>query len=86
MNRLVQLFGDKAEVIADYAKVAAQTTFAAHRADVLTLVSRRPCTLDDIASGLALHRNETIKYVQELLTDGEIKALERGDKTYYAAR
>lgn len=86
MNRLAQLFGDKAEVIADYANVAAQATFAARRADVVTLVTRRPCTLDDIASGLALHRNEAIKYVQELLTDGDIKAIERGERTYYATR
>jgi len=86
MEQLMKLFGDNTEIIADYSNVAAQSSFAAMRADVLTMVSRRPCTLDDIVSGLALHRNEAVKYVEELLTEGKIEARPQGDQTYYAAK
>ncbi len=86
MERLAKLFGQNAEIIADYGKVHEQTAFTARREDVLTMISRRPCTVEDIAAGLALHRNEVVKYVQELLAVGAIEARPQGEKTYYVAR
>jgi wyosine [tRNA(Phe)-imidazoG37] synthetase (radical SAM superfamily) len=85
MERLAVAFGDHAEVIADYRGTHQQGEFAAHREDVLELLRRRPCTVGDISEGLGLHRNEVVKYVEELTGEGTIVAEDSGGKVYYKA-
>jgi len=72
-----------AEVIADYGGVHKQQDFAVHGDDVLTLLQRRPCSVDDIAIGLGLHRNEVVKYIEELLSQGKIEAKQQNNRLYY---
>lgn len=76
---------EKAEVIADYSNVHKQQDFSARREDVLTLLQRRPCSVEDIAAGLGLHRNEVVKYVEELSAEGKIEAKQQNQKLYYKA-
>ena len=76
---------DKAEVIADYSNVHKQQDFSARREDVLTLLQRRPCSIGDIAAGLGLHRNEVVKYVEELSLEGKIEAKPQNQQLYYKA-
>jgi len=66
MAELAPRFRPAAEVIAKFRHAGDGTTYAANRESILSLLSRRPCTLDDIADGLGMHRNEVIKYVDEL--------------------
>ena len=72
-----------AEVIADYSGVHKQRHFSAQRDNVLTLLKRRPCRVEDIAAGLGLHRNEVLKYVEELSSEGKIEARPRDGQPYY---
>ena len=74
---------DKAEVIADYRGVHKAEYFSAKCDDVLTLLERRPCSVEDIASGLGLHRNEVVKYLEQLSTEGKIIAKPFKNKLYY---
>jgi len=76
---------ENAEVIADYSNVHKQQDFSARREDVLTLLQRRPCSIGDIAAGLGLHRNEVIKYVEELSLEGKIEAKPQNQQLYYKA-
>jgi len=76
---------EKAEVIADYSNVHKQQDFSAQRQDVLTLLKRRPCSIGDIAAGLGLHRNEVVKYVEELSLEGKIEAKPQNQQLYYKA-
>ena len=76
---------ENAEVIADYQDVHKQQDFSARREDVLTLLKRRPCSIEDIAAGLGLHRNEVVKYVEELSTEGKIEAKHQNQHIYYKA-
>jgi wyosine [tRNA(Phe)-imidazoG37] synthetase (radical SAM superfamily) len=75
----------RAEVIADYKDVHKEKDFTARREDVLTLLQRRPCSIDDVAAGLGLHRNEVVKYIEELSAEGEIKSTPHGQRLYYKA-
>ena len=75
----------KAEVIADYSDVHKQRDFSARREDVLILLQRRPCSIGDIAAGLGLHRNEVVKYVEELSSEGKIEAKPQNQHLYYKA-
>jgi len=74
-----------AEVIADYHGVHKRQDFHTQREDVLTLLKRRPCSVEDIATGLGLHRNEVVKYVEELCTEGKIEIAKKSNKLHYKA-
>jgi len=83
MERFARMLGDRAEVIADFRGVHRESEFAAKREDVLDLLRRRPCTVEDIAAGLGMHANEAIKYVTELVERGAIVDETRDYRTYY---
>lgn len=86
MEELAKLFDPPAEVIADYRGVHAQSDFAAGREAVLETIQRRPCTLEDIAAGLGMHRNEVVKYIEELDAGGLIEAQVSGGRRFYRGR
>jgi wyosine [tRNA(Phe)-imidazoG37] synthetase (radical SAM superfamily) len=83
LERLAAAFGGRAEVIAGYRGAHAGPGVAARREDVLDLLRRRPCTVAEVAAGLALHRNEAAKYVGELLSAGRLAAEESAGEVYY---
>lgn len=85
LEYLAQLFESKAEVIADFRGVHEQVEFTATRETVLQLLERRPCSIEDIAEGLGIHRNEVVKYVEELLTQKQIESTRTGNRLYYRA-
>jgi len=76
---------DKAEVIADYGNVHKQHDFSVRRKDVLALLQRRPCSIEDISAGLGIHRNEVVKYVEELSSEGKIEKKPQNSRLYYKA-
>jgi len=83
MEAMRNVFGDRCEVVADYDKIHERREFHSTRDDILETLQRRPCTIDDLANGLSLHRNEVIKYVQELRDKKMIRMEKRGDKVLY---
>ena len=83
LTRLARCFDPPAEVIADYRDVHARAEFQAGREGVLQLLRRRPCSLGDIAEGLAMHRNEVIKYVEELHHQGKVEKETTDGKVFY---
>ena len=86
MEEISTFFGRNCEVIADYAGVHNLSEFSSTREDVLELVKLRPCSIDDISAGLGIHRNEVVKYVQELV-DNELIGMERRHgKRLYSGR
>ena len=74
-----------AEVIADYESILEQQDFSIRREDVLSLLKRRPCSVEDVAAGLGLHRNEVVKYIEELSSKGQIEAKPQNQQLYYQA-
>jgi wyosine [tRNA(Phe)-imidazoG37] synthetase (radical SAM superfamily) len=85
LERLAAQLFEHSEVIADYRGVHEKQEFVSQRDDVLTLLQRRPCSVEDIAAGLSLHRNEVVKYTEELLKEGKIEAKAQNQKLYYKA-
>jgi len=84
--RLASLIAENAEVVADYRHVHEQLAFAARGEDVMSLLRRRPCTIEDIASGLGMHRNEAVKYVEQFLAEGRLGGKKRNHRTYYVVK
>jgi wyosine [tRNA(Phe)-imidazoG37] synthetase (radical SAM superfamily) len=86
MGDLAKRFNPPAEVIADYRGVHAQSDFKAGRESVLEMIRRRPCSLDDVAAGLGMHRNEAIKYIEELDAAGLLTKQSSGGKLFYGGK
>ncbi len=85
-KRLAELaarFDPPAEVIADYRGVHAQANFQAEAQSVLEMIQRRPCSLEDVASGLSIHRNEAIKHLEELVSEGLAETCLFGGRLFY---
>jgi len=86
LEELAILFEPTAEVIADFSGVHARPEFAASREAVLEMIHRRPCSIDDIAQGLGMHRNEAVKYVEDLSGAGLLESRRSVGKVYFAAQ
>ncbi len=86
LEEIRAMLGPNAEAIADVEEMHEAGALEATAQDVVELLRRRPCTLEDIAAGLAIHRNEAIKYVRELLEAGRISERREGGRLFYRAR
>lgn len=74
---------DCSEVIADYKDVHKKQEFSARRDDILSLLERRPCSVEDIIAGLGLHRNEVLKYIEELVMERKVEQKSGQTQLYY---
>lgn len=83
LQRLCQYFEPEAEVIADFRAVHQQADFTSTRDAVEQMLQRRPCSVDDIASGLDIHRNEALKYLGELLGNERVEMVRTANRIYY---
>ena len=86
MARLCRLFGPKASVAAGSDDTRTEHRFEVTCERVLDLLSRRPCTLHDVAAGLGIHPNEAVKHIHALRAERRITAERRDRETYYLAR
>jgi wyosine [tRNA(Phe)-imidazoG37] synthetase (radical SAM superfamily) len=86
MAELALRFCPPAEVIADFSKALEHPDMMAGLQDVLSLLKRRPCSIEDVAHGLGMHRDEAIKYINRLVSQGQIQAKHTGDYIYYLVR
>lgn len=85
LEELASGFDPPAEPIADYHGVQRQADFAASRQEVLEMLRRRPCSVEDIASGLVMHRNAVLKYVEELKVENQLEESQVDGVAYYRA-
>jgi predicted ArsR family transcriptional regulator len=85
MRELAAMFDPPAEVIADFRVADERHGPAAGRDEIMNLLRRRPSSLDDIAGGLGIHRNEAAKHIEHLLAEGLIEPAPAAGKLYYKA-
>jgi wyosine [tRNA(Phe)-imidazoG37] synthetase (radical SAM superfamily) len=76
-------FTPRAEVIAGAPELNPDQEATA--ADVLTLISRRPCTMADVATGLGIHQNTALKALTALVERDEAQRRDHGGGVFYAA-
>lgn len=84
LEEIAAAFDPPAEVVADYRGVHALPEFGATRQAVIDLLARRPCSLDDIVAGLGAHRNEVLKYVEEMDGEGLLEKRRVGGRLYFS--
>lgn len=64
--------GDNCEIIAGFEHATRTEHIEADAEEILTMLRRRPCSLDDICSALGFHRNQALKYLGELEKRGVV--------------
>ena len=84
LNELSRLFDSPAQVVADYHHVHEQVQFSVNREEILSLLRRRPCSVEDIADGLGMHPNEAVKYVEALQAEKLLKTTWTSGVCYYS--
>ncbi len=77
------MLGPRAEVIVPLAGLPEAPGARAEREQVLATLRRRPCTLEDVARGLGIHRTEAAKHLGRLIDEGAIQVRQRLYETYY---
>ena len=76
--------GDNAEVIADFRKTPGSPTENDLLEDELMgMLSRRPCTMQDIMNGLGAGEMRVAKLLDRLISEGRVTTRTAGPQTYY---
>lgn len=83
MEQFLALFAGRAELIADFRDTRQRTDMPATDEDILGLLSRRPCTLRDIADGLGLYPSEVVKRINRLMKDKLVVAQSKDNRPFY---
>jgi len=83
MKELLKLFGKNAEIISESPATAGRTFFSGRRDEVLNLLQRRPCTLDDVCAALGFHRNDATKFIVDLVRQDLVKMERVGPNLFY---
>ena len=83
LSAIKEVLGAEAEVIANTVPSAKGTNFIDNEEKILNLISRRPCTCNDICNALALHANETLKYLDKLKKEGRVQHTLHQSSVYY---
>ena len=97
LQEIAVYLGPNCEVIADFTKFRdeassltdSQEIFASHHragseaTAVLSMLKRRPCSLNDICAGLNIKHNEALKYISDLQQRGLICSEIREGNTFF---
>ena len=83
LNQIARAFAVRAEVIAERPIQHSDDYCAMYRADIVDILMRRPCTPEDLASGLGLHPNEVAKHLDELVRAHVLTYRKDGQRVYY---
>lgn len=86
LQAIARQLGPKAEVVADFALVPGGR-HTGHRAeDVLSMLKRRPCSLDDICRGLGIRAEEALKYIADFQKQGAVDSLAKDGIAFFRAK
>jgi len=83
LQAIAARLGPKCEVVADFSLIHHGRGLENKAEDVLSTLKRRPCSLDDICSGLGIGRNEALKYVTGLQHKGIIHSEKKDGRIFY---
>lgn len=85
LEQIAKKLGPNAEVIADFKGDEQESGFKIKDADIIEMLKRRPCSLEDIAAGLKTPIIEAMKHIEVLIKSGKIEAVRQNEKVYYKA-
>jgi wyosine [tRNA(Phe)-imidazoG37] synthetase (radical SAM superfamily) len=78
--------GDHAEIIAEFQHPGSEPRLSGACEDILTMLKRRPCTLNDIVSGLGINGNVAAKDIDYLIKVKAVSAQSMHNNTFFVAQ
>lgn len=84
LQTLAQIFDPPAQIIGEFKSDDQSTQSSAQMNDVLEIIKRRPCTINDITAGLGIPRTEAMKYIKTLSSQKKITTSRQNNQTYYS--
>jgi wyosine [tRNA(Phe)-imidazoG37] synthetase (radical SAM superfamily) len=85
LQAIAKELGDKCGVVAGVLPGSAVKHMEAKGEQLLSVLKRRPCSLDDICSGLGMARNEALKYITRLQQQGIVESERRDGIIFFKA-
>ncbi|UCG50029.1 MAG: radical SAM protein [Phycisphaerales bacterium] len=85
LRHIAARLGPKCEVIADFSPKQHGARFVGGAADVLSMLKRRPCSLEQICSGLRIRQDEALQYINILRKRGAVESTKKDGKTFFKA-
>ncbi len=85
LEAAARAFGPAARIVAEYRGPRVPDSGRDAEKQVLEMLSRRPCTVEDIQSSLGIHPNEIIKMLDQAVKAGKVQQREGRGRTYYFA-
>jgi wyosine [tRNA(Phe)-imidazoG37] synthetase (radical SAM superfamily) len=88
LSRLAQCFSGPVELISDSypERPPVPSPYAVTDADILDLLTRRPCTAGGVAAGLSLHIQEAAKRLESFAKAGTVVVLQKDGAIFYGLR
>ncbi|RPJ29194.1 MAG: radical SAM protein [Planctomycetaceae bacterium] len=83
LTAIAREMGGDCEVIADVPAGSCDRQAAQVTADVLSMLKRRPCSVQDLCTGLGITPDEATRQLTDLRRQGLIVAEPRGDTVYF---
>lgn len=83
MQEFANLFDGKAEVISEGNESRSPILHLATDADILALLSRRPCTIQGVSAGLGLQVSEVTKRLEALAEQGALIPVQKNGAIFY---
>ncbi len=83
LQDIVKKLGGKSEVVADFSAVRCCKKAGGQAKYVLSILKRRPCSIEDICSGLGISRDQAEKYVVLLQQQGAIDSEEKNGTVFF---
>jgi wyosine [tRNA(Phe)-imidazoG37] synthetase (radical SAM superfamily) len=85
LANFARYFDPAAEVVAELPSRPSRKSGESSRDELLALLRRRPCTVDDLTCSLRVNRLELLKWLDERAAQGEVERSRHEQKIYYRA-
>jgi wyosine [tRNA(Phe)-imidazoG37] synthetase (radical SAM superfamily) len=85
LKAIADKLGDNAEVVASFSPSERGENIQNKADVVLSMLKRRPCSLQDICQSLAIHPNEALKYIGYFQQSKQISSEEKNGVIFYKA-
>jgi wyosine [tRNA(Phe)-imidazoG37] synthetase (radical SAM superfamily) len=86
LRHFASRFTPKAEVVAERLSRWSRKQGKSSTDAVLNVLHRRPCTAEQLATGLGLNQPEVVKWLEVLAGRGEIETSRHNDQIYYRTK
>ena len=86
LQEIRDVMGENCEIIAEFDRKGQSPASQNLEEAILTMIQRRPVTLSDISTSLGLHRNEALKYLDDLSKKKKIKCIIHKGLRYFEPR